>query len=153
MWPERPKGAKEEVTARVQKFESKFSSIKNTWQISVYRRCLKVFFFCLIFVFVVIIVVGGSQSNGHPSHHHQGNPEFKLVEVEGSHHVHLNQPDKVRWFGGWEGWGINWRNKDVETWVCIACVVFRWLTLSDFGKRPKKSSFLALCKQLLQDLT
>jgi len=26
---------------------------------------------------------------------YQGNPEFKLVEVEGSHHVHLNQPDKV----------------------------------------------------------
>jgi len=26
---------------------------------------------------------------------YKGNPEFKLVEVEGSHHVHLNQPDKV----------------------------------------------------------
>jgi len=26
---------------------------------------------------------------------YKGNPEFKLVEVEGSHHVHLNQPDEV----------------------------------------------------------
>jgi len=26
---------------------------------------------------------------------YKGNPEFKLVEVEGSHHVHLNQPEEV----------------------------------------------------------
>ena len=37
-------------------------------------------------------------------HHQQGNPNFKLVEVEGSHHVHLNHPDKV----SWRGRGVVW---------------------------------------------
>ena len=55
--------------------------------------------FWLIFAFAIftilspqIIVEGGSNPYACK---YQGNPEFKLVEVQGSHHVHLNQPDEV----------------------------------------------------------